>query len=76
MSKRFSILAAALVASGRSLSTTLIDRSGRLIRLQAEQDEDLSIEEIRRFAFIDLEEGRLGHGRANSVRPRVHSLVP
>ena len=76
MSKRFSILAAALVASGRSLSTTLIDRSGRLSRLQAEQDEDLSIEEIRRFVFVDLEEGRLGHERVNPVQPRAHSVVP
>lgn len=75
MSKRFSILAAALVASGRSLSTTFIDRSGHLIKLQTQQDEDLSTEEMKRF-LVDLEEGRLGHERVDPLQPRTLPLVP
>jgi len=50
MSKRFSILAAALVASGRSFSTTSIDRPGpRQLELPSRQFDYLSIEERSRL---------------------------
>ncbi len=56
MSKRFSILAAALVASGHSLSTIFMDRSDRVLELQTNGIDDLSIEERSRLAFSDPEE--------------------
>jgi hypothetical protein len=57
MSKRFSILAAALVASGRSHSTIISDRlDPRPAYDRARRIEDLSIEERGRYAFDDPEE--------------------
>ena len=70
MSKRFSILAAALVASGRSLSTTFIDRPGpRQLELPSRQFDYLSIEERSRLAFADPEEGAFGSNDAYSAMP-------
>jgi len=57
MSKRYSILAAALVATGRSSSTIFLDRSGITWRdCEAERIGELSVEEKNRLAFADPEE--------------------
>jgi hypothetical protein len=53
MSKRFSILAAALVASGRShLTASLVHSASRLLELPPRQFDDL-IEERSRPVFAD-----------------------
>ena len=76
MSKRFSILAAALVASGRTLSTTFNDHPGpRLLELPSRQFDYLSIEERSRLAFADPDEGQLGSERAASALPREYSWL-
>jgi hypothetical protein len=76
MSKRFSILAAALVASGRSHSTAFKYHSGsRLLDLPPRQVDDLSIEERSRLAFVDPDEGQLGSERAASAMPREYSWL-
>jgi hypothetical protein len=57
MSKRYSILAAALVANGRSSATTFLDQSTVLKPDRpAGRIDDLSIEERSRRAFADPEE--------------------
>jgi hypothetical protein len=57
MSKRYSILAAALVASGRSSATTFLDQSTVLgPDSPAGKIGDLSIEERSRRAFANPEE--------------------
>jgi hypothetical protein len=65
MSKRYSILAAALVASGRSSSTTFLDKSAALRpdSLVGRIDE-LSIEERSRRAFANPEEWQPGRDPA------------
>jgi hypothetical protein len=56
MSKRFSILAAALAASGRSDLTAFIGRSSsRMRELPTRQVDDISIERTR-FVYADPEE--------------------
>ena len=76
MSKRFSIIAAALVSSGRCLSTTVIDRSGaQLLELQTKPIDDLSVEERSRIAFADPEEWPLRNEGVNSVVPRAFLLA-
>lgn len=76
MSKRFSILAAALVASGRSHSTAFIYHSGsRLLDLPPRQVDDLSIEERSRLAFVNPDEGQRGSERAASAMPREYSWL-
>ena len=76
MSKRFSILAAALVASGRSHSTASKYHSGsRLLDLPPRQVDDLSIEERSRLAFVDPDEGQLGSERAPSAMSREYSWL-
>ena len=74
MSKRFSILAAALVASGRSHSTFKYRRL-RLLDLPPGQVDDVSIEERSRLAFVDPDEGQLGSGYAASAMPREYSWL-
>jgi len=70
MSKRFSILAAALVASRRSDLTSAIGcPSSRILELPAKQIDDLSIEERTRFVYADPEEGVLGADDAYSAMP-------
>jgi len=76
MSKRFSILAAALVASGRSHTTAFKYHSGsRLLDLPPRQVDDLSIEERSRLAFVDPDEGQLGSERPASPMPREYSWL-
>ena len=76
MSKRFSILAAALVASGRSNTTAFKYHSGsRLLDLPPREVDDLSIEERSRLAFADPDEGQLGSERAASALPREYSWL-
>jgi hypothetical protein len=76
MSKRFSILAAALVASGRSHSAAFKYHSGsRLLDLPPRQVDDLMIEERSRFAFVDPDEGQLGSEPADSTMPREYSWL-
>ena len=76
MSKRFSILAAALVASGRSHSTAFKYHSGsRLLDLPPRQVDDLSIEERSRLAFLDTDDGQLGSERATPATPREYSWL-
>jgi hypothetical protein len=68
MSKRFSILAAALVASGRSHLTVSLDHSAsRLLELPPRQFDDLSIKERSRLVFADLDDGLLGGAGENSA---------
>ncbi len=76
MSKRFSILAAALVASGRSDLTTFIgcSSSRRMLELPTEQVDDLSIEERTRLVFDDSDEGVL-ETRAREFRHAVRLSV-
>jgi hypothetical protein len=67
MSKRFSIFAAAMVASGRSLSTATLDHSDpRRTDPRARRIDDLSIEERSRYAFDDPEDST----------PRRETTVP
>ena len=76
MSKRFSILAAAFVASGRSHSTAVKYHSGsRLLDLPPGQVDDLSIEERSRLAFVDPDVGQLGSERVASTLPREYSWL-
>ena len=76
MSKRFSILAAALVASGRSHTTAFKYHSGsRLLDLPPREVDDLSIEERSRLAFVDTDEGQLASERAASAMPREYSWL-
>jgi hypothetical protein len=76
MSKRFSILAAALVTSGRGHTTAFKYHSGsRLLDLPPGQVDDLSIEERSRLAFADPDEGQLGSARAASALPREYSWL-
>jgi hypothetical protein len=58
MSKRFAIIAAALVAAGRTFPTSLVDRSEeRRVDRAAPVTDELSIEERSRLAFADFEDG-------------------
>jgi hypothetical protein len=76
MSKRFSILAAALVASGRSHTTAFSYHSGsRLLDLPPRDVDDLSIEERSRLAFVDPDEGQLGSERTASAMPSGYSWL-
>jgi hypothetical protein len=76
MSKRFSILAAALVASGRSHSAAFKYHSGsRLLDLPSSQVDDLTIEERSRLAFIDPDERQFGNERAASAMPREYTWL-
>ena len=70
MSKRFSILAVALVASGRGHTTAFKYHSGsRLLDLPPREVDDLSIEERSRLAFVEPDEGQLGSEREDSASP-------
>ena len=65
MSKRFSILAAALIATGRSSSMAHLNNSGGLgLEGFARQFDELSIEERRRLAFDGLDYLSAGPERA------------
>ena len=73
MSKRFSILAAALVASGRGHTTAFKYHSGsRLLDLPPREVDDLSIEERSRLGFVDPDEGQPASERADSAMPREY----
>jgi hypothetical protein len=68
MSKRYSILAAALVATGRSSATTFLDQSAVLRPdSPAGRIDDLSIEERSRRAFANPEESAPGRDPALSA---------
>jgi len=70
MSKRFSVLAAALVVSGRSDLTTFIRcSSSGMLELPTEQVDDPSIEERTRLVFDDSDEGVLRREHANFAMP-------
>lgn len=71
MSKRFSVLAAALVVSGRSDLTTFIgcSSSRRMLEIPTEQVDDPSIEERTRLVFDDSDEGVLRREHANFAIP-------
>jgi len=74
MSKRFSILAAALVASGRSHLTASLDHSAScLLELPPRRFDDLSINERSRLVFADRDDGLLGGEGENSAIPREES---
>jgi len=74
MSKRFSILAAALVASGRGHLTATLDRSAsRQLELPPRQFDHLSIEERSRLVFADPDDGLLGGEDENYAIPREDS---
>jgi hypothetical protein len=73
MSKRYSILAAAVVASGRGDTTGFKYHSGsRLLDLPPREVDDLAIKERSRLGFVDPDEGQLGTGRADSATPREY----
>ena len=73
MSKRFSILAAALVASGRGHTTAFKYHSGsRLLDLPPREVDDLAIKERSRLGFVDPDEGQLGSERADSTTTREY----
>jgi hypothetical protein len=68
MSKRYSILAAALVANGRGSATTFLDQSAVLRPdSPAGRIDELSIEERRRRGFANLEEWPPGRDAAMSA---------
>ena len=68
MSKKYAILAAALVASGRSSATAFLDRSTVLMPdSPAVRIDDLSIEERSRRAFANPEEWPPGRDPAMSA---------
>jgi hypothetical protein len=68
MSKRYSILAAALVANGRSSATAFLDPSTVLTPdRRAGGIDDLSIEERSRRAFADPEDWPPGREPAMSA---------
>ena len=68
MPKKYAILAAALVASGRSSATAFLDRSTVLMPdSPAVRIDDLSIEERSRRAFANPEEWPPGRDLAMSA---------
>jgi hypothetical protein len=79
MSKRFAIIAAALVSAGRSLSTTSVDHSDPFpfpLDRQTKRIRELAIEERSRLANAELEQGPPGEGPANiSVQPMFFSAL-
>jgi hypothetical protein len=74
MSKRYSILAAALVASGRSHLTVVVGSSG-LRPLELRSNDDLSIEERSRLAFVDREDSPTLREPAMPARRPVYALA-
>jgi hypothetical protein len=75
MSKRYSIRAAALAASGRDVLTTSIDCSGCVLELETRRTDDLVIDEKSGPVFVDRDAGLLGNERANFTIPRQLPVV-
>ena len=79
MSKRFAIIAAALVSAGRSLSTMSVDHSDPFpfpLDRQTGRIHELTIEERSRHAYAELEEGLPGEGAASlAVQPMFFSAL-